>query len=174
MVSGDELAYRTFYHAYFGRLSRYLLVVCAGDEQAMREALQETLRRVVRHVREFQDEAAFWSWLTVLARSARSDEGRKRRRYFAFLDRFKHHAAVAMDEGASPNLADDLEQLLELCLRRLPAEERTLLEAKYFESRSVIEIAERLGCTEKSVESRLVRIRKKLKTAILVELNHED
>ena len=41
------MAYRTFYDAYFGRLSRYLWVVTAGDEHAVREALQETMRRVV-------------------------------------------------------------------------------------------------------------------------------
>jgi DNA-directed RNA polymerase specialized sigma24 family protein len=91
MVQGDETAYRTFYDAYFDRLSRYLLVVTAGDEDAAREALQSGLVRVVRHIKIFTSEAVFWSWLTVLARSALSDQRRKRRRYLAFLDRFTWH-----------------------------------------------------------------------------------
>ena len=50
------MAYRAFYNAYFDRLSRYLLVVAAGNEDAMREALQGTLMRVVRHIKVFQSE----------------------------------------------------------------------------------------------------------------------
>jgi len=92
MAKGDESAYRAFYDAYFHRLSRYLLVVTAGDEDAAREALQAALVRVVRHIKPFREEAIFWSWLTVLARSALSDQSRKRRRYLAFLERFTQHS----------------------------------------------------------------------------------
>jgi len=166
------MAYRNFHDAYFGRLSRYLLVVTAGNEDAMRDALQETFRRVVKHIRVFPDEAIFWSWLTVLARSALADEGRRRRRYLAFLDRFTRHASV---EAAAP--VDDREarlgEALERNLADLPADERALLEQKYFERQSVRAIADHLQTSEKAVESRLGRIRQKLKAALLAELKHE-
>ncbi len=163
------MAYRAFHEAYCTRLSRYLLVVSAGNEEAMREALQETYRRMVKYIRVFSDEATFWSWLTVLARSALADEGRKRRRYLAFLDRFTRHAAVApAGRGGDP-----LGETLERNLAGLPADERTLLEAKYFERQSVSAIAARLQTTEKAVESRLTRLRQKLKAAVLADLHHE-
>jgi RNA polymerase sigma-70 factor (ECF subfamily) len=174
MVEGDDMAYRIFYDAYFDRLSRYLLVVTRGDEHATREALQKMLTRVVRHIRVFSDEAVFWSWLTVLARSALADEGRKRRRYLAFLDRFKNN--VALDQHpASGEAAEgsELAGLLERNLNLLPADERALLEEKYFARRSVRDIAARLQTTEKAIESRLTRVRSKLKAAILGHLNHE-
>lgn len=163
------MAYRAFHDAYFTRLSRYLLVVTAGDEDAMREALQETYRRVVKHIRVFSNEPVFWSWLTVLARTALADERRKRRRYLAFLDRFKRHAAVA--EPASDG--DALSAALAHNLADLPDDDRVLLEWKYFEHESVASIARRLQTTEKAVESRLGRIRLKLKSAVLAELKHE-
>lgn len=97
MVGGDEAAYRVFYDAYFDRLCRYLLVVGGGNEDAMRAALQTTLVRVVRHIKVFRSEAKFWSWLTVLARSAFRDETRRRRRYLAFPDRFAKHARTEAD-----------------------------------------------------------------------------
>jgi len=174
LVAGDETAYRVFHDAYFDRLSRYLLVVTAGNEDATREALQETFRRVVRHIRVFSDEAAFWSWLTVLARSARSDENRKRRRYLAFLDRFTQHAAIERAAADNDRPGTDLEFFLEQNMDGLPAEERALLESKYYDHRSVREIAKQLQTTEKAVESRLVRARQKLKQALLAELNHES
>jgi RNA polymerase sigma-70 factor (ECF subfamily) len=167
------MAYRTFYDAYFGRVSRYLLVVTAGNEEAMREALQETFRRVVKHIRVFRDETIFWSWLTVLARSALTDEGRKRRRYLAFLDRFTRHT-VSETVGESDDRSGRLGEALQQNLARLPADERELLEWKYFERHPVRAIAERLQTSEKAVESRLGRIRKKLKTAVLAELKNES
>src|ERR1035438_7383860 len=100
MAEGDEPAYRTFYDAYFNRLSRYLLVVTAGNEDAAREALQSALVRVVRHIKVFPSDAVFWSWLTVLARSALNDQTRKRRRYLAFLARF---AWYAREEQTAPS-----------------------------------------------------------------------
>jgi RNA polymerase sigma-70 factor (ECF subfamily) len=173
MVEGDEMAYRAFYDAYFGRLSRYLLVVAAGNEDTMRDALQDTLVRVVRHIKVFQSEDVFWSWLTVLARSAFSDETRKRRRYFSFLERFTRHAAIASD-GASGDQTDErLRILLERHVGLLPPDERKLVEQKYFVRRAVREIASEQQTTEKAVESKLSRIRRKLKDAVLAELNHE-
>ncbi len=173
MVAGDEAAYRVFYDAYFDRLSRYLLVVTTGNDDAMREALQGTLYRVVRHIRVFDDEAVFWSWLTVLARSAYADERRKKRRYLAFLDRFTRHTAI--NDLARAHVADGarLDALLAESVQRLPADERRLLEGKYFERKSVREIAEQRATTEKAIESQLTRIRRKLKTTVLAALHDE-
>jgi len=170
MTKGDEMAYRTFYGAYFDRLLRYLLVVARGDEEAAREALQSALVRVARHIRVFQDEAAFWSWLTVLARSAFADERRKRGRYFAFLERFR---LVAATEQMDKEADDSLRALLEQKLKALPCEDQELMRRKYFEHRPVRELAAALQTTGKAIESRLSRIRRKLKEAVLAELKNE-
>jgi len=173
MVAGEELAYRAFYDAYFNRLLRYLLVVTAGDEDAAGEALQSALVRVVRHVRVFPSDAVFWSWLTVLARTALSDHTRRRRRYFAFLDRFARRARVQQATADVSEADARLASLLESGLAALPFDERRLLEAKYFERRSVRELAAELDHSEKAVESRLLRIRRKLKAGILEGLKRE-
>jgi RNA polymerase sigma-70 factor (ECF subfamily) len=172
MVRGDELAYREFYDGYFGRLLRYLLVVTNGREEAAREALQLTLMRVVRHVKQFDSEPALWSWLTVLARSSIVDEERKRKRYLALLDRFFHVQSVATRMNESD--ADVyLLKLLEQQAGELPEEERGLVKRKYFDGRSVKQMADELQTTEKAIESRLVRIRRKLKEAVLAQLERE-
>ncbi len=174
MARGDEAAYRRFYDAYFDRLLRYLLVVTGGNEEAAREALQLALVRVVRHVKVFEAEEQFWSWLTVLARSALADETRKRRRYFAFLERFTRHqetGTTAMDNGEAD---EQLRELLASKLTALPADERQLVEQKYLLHQSVREIADGQQTTEKAVESRLSRVRRKLKDAVLAELKNEQ
>jgi len=168
------MAWRTFYDAYFDRLWRYLLVVAAGNEDAAREALQGALVRVARHIKIFRDEIVLWSWLTVLARSAFADETRKRRRYLSFLDRFTRHANVEKDAASDSEIDDRLRTLLENQVAALPPGERELIEQKYFTRRAVREIADELGTTEKAVESKLSRVRKKLKDAVLAELKNDE
>ncbi len=173
MVRGDETAYRAFHAAYFNRLSRYLFVASRGNDDAMREALQECFRRVVRHIRTFEDETVFWSWLTVVARSALTDHGRKRRRYLAFLDRFTRHSEV--DAGAVDAACEGIVgAALDRALGELDAEDQALVRMKYFDQIPVRAIASRLNSTESAVESRLVRIRRKLKSGIAAALDHED
>jgi RNA polymerase sigma-70 factor (ECF subfamily) len=166
MVNGDEAAYRTFYDAYFNRLSRYLLVVNSGDEDKVREALQAALVRVVRHIKVFPDDDEFWRWLTVLARSALSDQSRKRRRYLAFLERFTQHARVEHVTADDGQPDTRLLILLERMVAGLPDEERELVERKYSARRSVREIAEEFQTSDKAIESRLVRVRRKLREAM--------
>jgi len=174
MVAGDEAAYRQFHEAYCPRLHRYLLVVAAGDKDAAREALQAACIRVVRHIKVFSDEQIFWNWLTVLARTALADHRRKRSRYRAFLDRFTLHTRVEVSGPTEEGQADaQLLATLERSVRELPPDERELVERKYFGREPVREIADDLQVSEKAVESRLVRVRRKLKDALLTKLKHE-
>ncbi len=174
MVAGDETAYRTFHEAYYPRLARYLLVVTHGDEEAAREALQATFIRVVRHIKVFHDEVHLWNWLTVLARTAFADQRRKRSRYLAFLDRFTEYARTEAAVAENGQADSRLLAALDVSVRRLPTEERELVERKYFDQESVRNIAESLQASEKAVESRLARVRHKLKDALLATLKHEQ
>lgn len=173
MARGDDEAFRRFHAAYFGRITRYLLVVARGDEQIVRDVLPEVFRRVVKHVRRFEQEPVFWSWLTVLARTALADERRRHRRYFSFLDVFTRHAAATSAPGTD-GTENNLLEALEEQLAELPYEDRELIIAKYDERRSVREIADQLGTSEGAIESRLVRIRRKLKTGVLEGLRNES
>jgi RNA polymerase sigma-70 factor (ECF subfamily) len=171
MAKGDEGAYRQFYDLYFSRLLRYLLVV-TGNEDSAREALQLTLLRVAKHARRFESEPAFWGWLTVLAKSCVTDEGRRSRRYLSFLGRFFEQKQTEI-AGAEDLAGDRLLALLEKNLAALPLAERELLERKYFDHESVHDLAEQMRLTAKAVDSRLVRIRRRLKDMILEEIRRE-
>lgn len=159
MARGDEDAFRAFYDRYFNRLLGYLLVLTRGHEDSAREALQSTMLRIVKHIKRFECEQRFWSWLTVLARTALVDQERKRSRYDAALSRFAHeHFSVA-----ETHLLDCLKQ----SVASLSADEFALIDKKYFQEQSVAQIASAMDTTEKAVESRLVRIRQKLKKQTL-------
>jgi len=167
--NGEETAFREFHDLYFDRLYRFLLVVSRGKDDEAREALQETLLRVARYVRQFETEEAFWSWLKVVARNAARDAGRKQTRYSALLRRFavlwQHQSlqAVVEEEGC-------LRAVLEECLEELDPEDRALMEGKYLEEDTVKELSSKTGLTCKAVESRLLRLRRQLREQILNKL----
>ena len=175
MTKGDEDAYRNFHEAYFPRLYRYLLVVAAGDENAAREAVQSAFLRVVRYIKPFDEETRFWNWLTVLARTALADQRRKRNRYFAFLERFSGHVRAESEVAPAADVHADAQLLtaLENSVHNLSLEERELVERKYLHRESVRDIAASLQISEKAVESRLTRVRSRLKTETLNTLKNE-
>jgi RNA polymerase sigma-70 factor (ECF subfamily) len=169
MVNADEKAYRRFYDLYFDRLLRYLLVLTRNEDQA-REALQVTLLRVVRHIKPFDSEASFWKWLARLARSSVIDESRKSSRYLKFLCRFFEQTQVTL----SPDQAErQLDELVMTNLKRLPEEDQHLISQMYFEGKSVRECARETQTSEKAIESRLTRVRRKLREMTLAQLRHE-
>ena len=172
MAAGSEEAYRQFHAQYFDRLLRYLFVVVRGDEQAARDALQDTLLRVVRHVRPFRSEDEFWSWLTVLARSAATDAGRKQTRYWRALTRYAFFWRME-ENDAAPSEASHLDDLLVALTQTLPAIDRWLIEARYFHGASVRDLAVRFELTEKAVESRLGRARRHLRSELSKRLSDE-
>jgi RNA polymerase sigma-70 factor, ECF subfamily len=167
LAHGDEEAFRRFHNLYFDRLYQFLMVVTRGQEEQAREALQETLLRVVRYVRVFQSEEAFWDWLKVVARNAARDGGRKRRRYLALLQNF----AGWRDESEQPSAEDgQLQAVLLECLDELEPLDRQLVGGKYLDGSTVKELSGQTGLSEKAVESRLLRLRRLLRETILNKL----
>ena len=94
------------------------------------------------------------SWLTVLARSATADHGRKQSRFRRFLEQFKKEP---------PSAHSLITQDLQAALEKLPPESATLLCQKYQEGWSVKDLAAKHKLTEKAVENRLTRARQSLR-----------
>ena len=174
LAAGDEEAFREFHSAYFNRLLRYLFVATKGDEHAAREALQETMTRVVRYARPFDSEEVFWSWLTALARSAIVDAGRKRQRYWRLLKGYALFWHAPEPQLVNQSDTDEyLNELLQEGLKHLDSVDRSLVEGKYLGKSSLRELADQFGLTERAVESRLLRARRQLKTELLKRLKNE-
>lgn len=142
MARSEEAAFQEFFALYFNRLLRYLLVLANGDEELAREAAQSTLLRVARHVRQFDSEDVFWSWLTVMARSSLIDERRKSSRYLVFLRRWLEHQQPDQEALQEAQAEDRLANSLENGLKELPEEDRQLIMQKYFDGQFVHNIAE--------------------------------
>lgn len=169
LAAGEEEAFREFHALYFDRLYQFLLVVARGQEHEAQEALQQTLLRVVRYVRQFESEDSFWSWLRMLARSAARDAGRKQQRYAALLEQFALRWRT-FTNGQNGVETNRLSLILEESLNELDLPDRLLIEGKYLEATTVRELSTQTGLSEKAVESRLLRLRRQLRESVLNKL----
>ncbi len=168
MAQGDEEAFRVFFTSYAPRLYAYLMVVTRQDEALAQEALQQVMIRVGSKITAFSSEDYFWNWLAQIARRVVLDEQRKQIRWWRVLDRI---AAGRPDDekGISAAPGGEAQGAIHAALERLSDEDRLLVQKKYYSGFSVAELATDLGLTVKAIESRLVRIRKKLRAGLQKE-----
>jgi RNA polymerase sigma-70 factor (ECF subfamily) len=174
MKEGEEDAFRLFHELYCDRLFRYLIVLCRGDEELSRDLLQITMLKVVRSVRLFTTEAEFWNWLAAIARNSFFDFLRRTRRMPRMEPLSFQHAEDFNSARGDDDEGAVLEQALEKALAQLPDEERTLIDAFYFQSGTYRSVAQQEDTSAKAIESRLARVRQKLRHFILKFLSYEN
>ena len=167
IAAGDEDAFREFHERYFDRLYRFHLAISRGCEHEAREALQETLLRVARRVRRFDSEEVFWCWLKAVARNTARDGGRKQKRYLNLLQKFSLRGQCEPSDGGDDR---NLLAVLHESLAELAPDDRRLVEGKYLDEQSVRDLSAQTGATDRSVESRLARLRRRLRERILKRL----
>jgi len=172
MANGDEAAFKEFYECYCDRLFRYLLLLTRGNEDLARDLLQVTMAKVVRGLRKFSNEAHLWNWLATIARNSFIDSLRRTQRAPQLVPLLPDDAPgtpmVPSEESDAP-----LFDALDCCLIELEADYQALIEAVYFKGGSQHSVAEQQNTTPKAVESKLARLRKKLRAAILKRLRYE-
>jgi RNA polymerase sigma-70 factor (ECF subfamily) len=167
---GDEAAFNQFYDLYSLRLYRHLLVLAKGNETEAREVLQTVVVKVAKGFKVFDEERRLWGWLCRLARNSYVDLCRIRRREQRFVPLQEHQGEVVESRNEEHRLSVSLHHALE----QLTGEERELMRAAYVDERPLQELADASGQTYKAVESRLGRLRRKLKTNLLNHLRHEE
>ncbi len=170
MCRGDAEAFACFYDLYSFRLYKFLLVLSRGDESEAREACQAAFIKVAKRCEVFDDERRLWAWLCVLAKNSFIDQCRARQR----LNRFVSLDELAAEPDAQMRPEHRLGVILREALAALPPDERELIQAAYLDKRPLRELAEEAGQTYKAVESRLGRLRQKLKAQVLKDLRHEN
>ena len=155
LKQGRERAWRQFHREYGPRLVAFIHHL-TDDLDPVSDILQETLIRVVRYVKVFDDEEVFWCWLACLARSATRDHYRRNTTRVGVMGRYEQEVRVQESVSfSSPGLQAELE--------KLPADMRKLLEKKYFKGYSVKEIADEQGDSPKRVAHALALARSTLR-----------
>jgi RNA polymerase sigma-70 factor (ECF subfamily) len=155
-------------------LYRFLLVRVGGRRDVADDLLQQTCFIAAGKSRIPVAANELEPWLFGIARNVLRKHWRRektRGRAMPLLDADGGRALVeAMESGPLPAAVFDRRETttrLLAAVTALPASEQRMVFAFYFEGRSHADIADAIGVTPKSVESRLYRIRRRLRDLLM-------
>lgn len=166
VLRGDPAAQRAFYDAHVGRIFG-LAYRMTGNEAAARDCTQLVFIRLFAKLSSFRGEAALSTWVHAVAVSVILQWRRKTK-----VHREREIDIEAADDvGAAGRSA--FEQVLDETVRRaidaLAARYRTVVVMHDIEGYTHEEIGAALGITVATSKVRLMRARKKLKSALADE-----
>lgn len=157
LVEGDsQRTYRAFFLAEYVPLLTIASAV-SGDRAESEDIVQEAFDRAYRQWDQVQlyDDPALWV-RRVTVNLALNRRRSLRRRYAAVL---------RLDRSHEPNMAEPDDEVWQ-AVGRLPGQQRSAVVLRYFEDRTLPEIAEVLGCTEATARVHLHRGRAALRLAL--------
>lgn len=177
LVAGRKLALNDLMALWEAPLLRFIFRYVQNDAEA-RDLVQETFVRVYLHRERFRPDSSFSTWaFTIAANLCRNHHRWRGRHPTVSLDEPTQNETNRHDQivcpGSSPDRSaqqNERIEALKAAIADLPHDLRTALLLYEYEELTYREISTIVGCSEKGVESRLVRarthLRKKL-TALL-------
>ncbi len=161
---GDQVAFGRLVVAYQTPVYNlaYRMLGNAGEAE---EAAQETFLRVYLHLRSYDPQRPFRSWLLSIASHYCIDRLRRRRIFYLPLE--DEIAAPVRLAGDSPNpeavlVRREREEWVQRLLASLSPTDRAAITLRYWYDYSYEEIAEGLNLTVSAIKSRLYRARRVL------------
>jgi RNA polymerase sigma-70 factor, ECF subfamily len=161
---GDSAAWRAFHTSELPAVWRYAYAL-VGDRSVAEDIAGEAMLAMLRSLDQFDpDHCQIRAWLRGVVANKAADHFRRLSRRRKMLDVVRSVAGSGgMATAAGPSRPMEIEEtrrrVLEV-LDRLPEAQRLSLEWKYVDGLSVCQIADRLGQSEKAVESLLFRARR--------------
>jgi RNA polymerase sigma factor (sigma-70 family) len=153
----EEAAWREFHARYFGQLLKRVTARGVADCDAA-DVVQRVYLRILRHPRVCATEEAWNGWLACLVRCEVIDFSRGRQRRNWLNERFQQ-----FQESRSTGCDNERIGELEDALGELSESDRALLAGFYRDGWSHQRLAAHLRITAKAVESKLGRLRQRLR-----------
>jgi len=167
-ASGDGAAFDELFRRYHALVGRYMRRGYFTEADAQ-DLTQQVFLQLHRARRDYRPGMQLRPWLMTIARNLKRDHIRRERRrprFTALPDEPVGAAERDEDRGA-------LREALGNALRRLPGSLRRVVEARWFEHLSHVEISRRLGISESAAKVRMHRAYRALRR-ILDESGHTD
>ena len=170
LLAGDTQAFERFFEENYARLFRFAMARLNGDREAAEDIAQTTLTRAVRKLSTYKAEAAMFTWLCAICRNEMSDWLRKKSRqnqHIVLTEDFPEVQAVVdsisapIEYGPEANYRrTESIRLIQVAMDRLPPKYGDVLEWKYVEGYSVLEIANRLNVGHEAAQSLIARAKR--------------
>ena len=148
---------------YYSPLIRYIVSPILKDKDEQEDCISEVTMKIWDNIESFDSNKGSWNgWITAIARNTALSRTRKQKPVISTED-------IPLDlPSPEPTPEEALiqkerEQMLSNALAKLSQKERALFYRKYYYLQSTAQIAAELGTTERAVEGKLYRIKKRLR-----------
>lgn len=187
MLANDDQAFTIFVEEYLPRLYRYARHRI-DNEQDIEDIVQNALISATKHIESFRGESTLFTWLVSICRNEISRHLKKSSRardfFYPFLNDDILRAIVESlespveDQPEARTLRDDMKSVIQLALDQLPEKYASVLEMKYIEGQSSLEIARQFNIGDSAVQSLLARARRAFREvcseSIILLLDQDD
>ena len=167
---GDTAAFEELVNRYEGKIYRLTMNITRNREDA-EDAMQDAFLKSYSHLKEFQEDSRFYTWLVRIAANEALMRLRKRRPNQVSLDEPVEGEDDLMpreieDWGPSPEqrfAQTEMHEILSEVIDKREPEFRVVFVLRDIEELSTEETARALGISIPAVKSRLLRARLKLR-----------
>lgn len=164
---GDAEAWRALYERYLPFVWRQAHALL-GDSHAAEDVTSEVMLALLRNIQNLESEVPkLGGWLRAVVRCKAADHQRavirSRAKMAVAAGRLEADGSQVQSGPSAPLEVVETKSRVHLALDALPERQRIVLEWKYLDALPVREMAERLGETEKAVESVLYRARREFR-----------
>ena len=146
---------------HYGPLIRYVISPILHDERDREEVFNDILVRVWDRIDQYDPQSGSWiNWLSTIARNAAIDRIRRNPPVSAEL------TETIPAPNSNPEqelLRKERQRELYAALNSLDTSDKALFYRKYYYRQSTAQIAAECGTTQRAIEGRLYRIRRKLR-----------
>lgn len=166
LLAGEPDALEAVAAAYTPLLN-YVIFPILEDEQEREECLADVLHQVWQARERFDPQKGrFTTWLTALAPNAALNRRRAQRCRETGRAEWDETIPHPEDGPEEQVLKAEERERLQQAIRSLPYQEQVLFYRKYYYLQSTRQMSAELGISERAMEGKLYRLRKKLQKAL--------
>jgi len=175
ICAGDHAAFKQLFDAYVGQIFN-LCYRMLGNREEAEDATQDVFLNAYKSMKRLRSDARICAWLYRIAvNHCINHQKRKKRAQLLSLDALfatPHETAIGAitSPGEPPDLAlekSESARAVQRAIDSLPEQQRTAVILHRYEGFSYQEIADVMGCSVSSVESRLHRAKRSLAKKLL-------
>lgn len=165
----DESSANEFLQQY-RPLIRYTISPFLKTEQDIEDCISDVVLKIWKNIQQFDSSRGnFTAWITVISRNTAINQAKKQVATENIDD--LHNKLVSPEPTPEEALINKEQQkVLMSAINSLSFKDRTLFYRKYYYMQSTSQIACETGLTERAVEGRLYRIKKRLRKILGGEL----
>lgn len=144
-----------------------------GNREEAEEAAQDTFIKIFKSLDSFKGGSKVSTWVYRIAYNTCLDRIKKYKkdRVFTDVDHVKEIAFSELDDALDKMVQEELSEMINRCLAKLPPEDAGVITLFYFEEKNLMEMEKALGLSVNTIKVRLFRARKKL--AVIMEQSLE-